>query len=136
MDPVLIVEYGKLLSNSLQHASPRPCKTASRLKLSVPEMTALVGGRGLHSFRFQLNLSSSVHRVTHFNPECVLELLKLSSNVNQCKPLVGGLRTLDANTGGSKLGVFTASPGTLSNDFFIKLLDMDTVWTKRWGAAD
>ena len=48
------------------------------------------GGRGLHSFRFQLNLSSSVHRVTQLNPECVLELLKLSSNVNECQPLHGG----------------------------------------------
>ena len=48
------------------------------------------GGRVLHSFRFQLNLSSSVHRVTQLNPECVLELLKLSSNVNECKPLGGG----------------------------------------------
>ena len=49
-----------------------------------------VHGRGLYSFRFQLNLSSSVHRVTQLNPECVLELLKLSSNVNECKPLVHG----------------------------------------------
>jgi hypothetical protein len=48
------------------------------------------GGRGLHSFRFQLNLSSSVQRVTQLNPECVLELLKLSSNVNEYKPLTGG----------------------------------------------
>jgi hypothetical protein len=43
--------------------------------------------RGLHSLRFQLNLSSSVFRVTQLNPECILELLKLSSNVNECKPL-------------------------------------------------
>ena len=43
--------------------------------------------RGLHSFRFQLNLSCSVHSVTQLNPECVLELLKLISNVNECKPL-------------------------------------------------
>ena len=35
------------------------------------------GGRGLHSFRFHLNLSSSVHRVTQLNDEYVLELLKL-----------------------------------------------------------
>jgi len=34
-----------------------------------------------------LNLSSSVHRVTNLAHECVLELLKLSSNVNECKPL-------------------------------------------------
>jgi catalase-peroxidase len=44
--------------------------------------------------------------------------------------LVGGLRALDANTGGSKAGVFTARPGTLSNDYFVNLLDMGTVWQK------
>jgi hypothetical protein len=47
-------------------------------------------GRGLHVFRFQLN-SSSVHRVTLINPDCVLELLKLSSNGNECKPLSSGV---------------------------------------------
>jgi catalase-peroxidase len=42
--------------------------------------------------------------------------------------LVGGLRVLDANYGQSKHGVFTAKPGTLSNDFFVNLLDMNTQW--------
>ncbi len=42
--------------------------------------------------------------------------------------LVGGLRTLNANSGQSKHGVFTKRPGTLSNDFFINLLDMSTEW--------
>ncbi len=42
--------------------------------------------------------------------------------------LVGGLRALDANTGGAKHGVFTKRPGTLSNDFFLNLLDMGTTW--------
>jgi catalase-peroxidase len=42
--------------------------------------------------------------------------------------LVGGMRALDANTGHAKHGVFTATPGTLTNDFFVNLLDMDTVW--------
>jgi catalase-peroxidase len=42
--------------------------------------------------------------------------------------LVGGLRVLDANVGQSKHGVFTDRPGTLSNDFFVNLLDMGTVW--------
>lgn len=42
--------------------------------------------------------------------------------------LIGGLRVLGANTGGSQHGVFTARPGTLSNDFFVNLLDMGTVW--------
>ncbi len=42
--------------------------------------------------------------------------------------LVGGMRALNANFGGSKHGVFTKKPGTLSNDFFVQLLDMNTVW--------
>ncbi|MBK6674629.1 MAG: catalase/peroxidase HPI [Proteobacteria bacterium] len=42
--------------------------------------------------------------------------------------LVGGLRVLGANTGGSKHGVLTKKVGSLTNDFFVNLLDMDTEW--------
>ena len=42
--------------------------------------------------------------------------------------LVGGLRVLGANHGGSQVGVFTDRPGTLSNDFFVNLLDLGTQW--------
>jgi len=42
--------------------------------------------------------------------------------------LIGGLRVLGANTNDSKHGVFTDKPGTLTNDFFVNLLGMDTVW--------
>ncbi len=42
--------------------------------------------------------------------------------------LVGGLRALNANFGQSKHGVFTQRPGTLTNDFFVNLLDMNTQW--------
>ena len=42
--------------------------------------------------------------------------------------LVGGLRVLGANAGGSKHGVFTKKPETLTNDFFLNLLDMSTYW--------
>ncbi|MBK1879605.1 catalase/peroxidase HPI [Pelagicoccus mobilis] len=42
--------------------------------------------------------------------------------------LVGGMRVLDTNWDGSQHGVFTDSPGTLSNDFFINLLDMSVAW--------
>jgi catalase-peroxidase len=42
--------------------------------------------------------------------------------------LVGGLRVLGANTGKSKHGVFTSKPGTLTNDFFVNLLSMSTIW--------
>ncbi len=44
--------------------------------------------------------------------------------------LVGGMRALNANVGQSKHGVFTQRPGTLSNDFFVNLLDMSTKWQK------
>jgi catalase-peroxidase len=42
--------------------------------------------------------------------------------------LVGGMRALGTNVGGTSHGVFTDRPGTLSNDFFVHLLDMGTVW--------
>ncbi|MFF7468564.1 catalase/peroxidase HPI [Streptomyces sp. NPDC008092] len=42
--------------------------------------------------------------------------------------LVGGLRVLGANQGGSKHGVLTGTPGVLTNDFFVNLLDMGTTW--------
>jgi len=42
--------------------------------------------------------------------------------------LVGGLRALGANHAGSPLGVLTATPGSLTNDFFVNLLDMGTTW--------
>ena len=42
--------------------------------------------------------------------------------------LVGGLRVLGANHGGSSLGVLTSSPESLTNDFFVNLLDLGTTW--------
>jgi catalase-peroxidase len=50
--------------------------------------------------------------------------------------LVGGLRVLGANTGGSKHGVLTKKVGTLTNDFFVNLLDMNTVWKATSGANE
>jgi len=54
----------------------------------------------------------------------------LTLTVPEMTVLVGGLRALDANTGGARHGVFTARPGQLTNDFFVNLLDMSTKWTK------
>ena len=48
--------------------------------------------------------------------------------------LVGGLRVLGANTGKSKHGVFTNKPQTLTNDFFVNLLDMGTEWQPQAGS--
>jgi catalase-peroxidase len=50
--------------------------------------------------------------------------------------LVGGLRALGANTGGSPDGVLTDRPGTLTNDVFVNLLDMDLVWQPTSEAAE
>ena len=54
------------------------------------------------------------------------QLLRLTAP--EMTALVGGLRVLGANAGGSKHGVFTQKPGTLTNDFFVNLLDMSTQW--------
>jgi catalase-peroxidase len=55
-------------------------------------------------------------------------LLRLS--VPEMTVLVGGMRALGANQGGNRHGVLTSRPGTLSNDFFVNLLDMSTQWSK------
>jgi catalase-peroxidase len=52
----------------------------------------------------------------------------LTLNTLEMTVLVGGLRVLNANFGHSKHGVFTKRPETLTNDFFVNLLDMDTKW--------
>jgi catalase-peroxidase len=54
------------------------------------------------------------------------QLLKLTAP--EMTVLVGGLRVLGTNAGGSKHGVFTKKPETLTNDFFVNLLDMSTQW--------
>ena len=54
----------------------------------------------------------------------------LDLTVPEMTALVGGMRALNANTDGSANGVLTSRPGTLSNDFFVNLLDMSTVWSK------
>jgi catalase-peroxidase len=54
------------------------------------------------------------------------QLLKLTAP--EMTALVGGMRALNANFATSKHGVFTNRPGTLTNDFFVNLLDMNTKW--------
>jgi len=70
------------------------------------------------------------HAAYRVSPEEMLvdkaQLLTLSAP--EMTVLVGGLRVLGANQGGSKHGVFTQRPGQLTNDFFVNLVDMGTVW--------
>ncbi|MGB1540166.1 MAG: peroxidase family protein, partial [Rickettsiales bacterium] len=55
---------------------------------------------------------------------------QLELTVPEMTVLVGGMRALNANAGQSQHGVFTDKPGTLSNDYFVNLLDMSTKWSK------
>ncbi|MEM7276775.1 MAG: catalase/peroxidase HPI [Pseudomonadota bacterium] len=58
---------------------------------------------------------------------------QLALTVPETTVLIGGLRVLGANSAGVPHGVFTDSPGTLSNDFFVNLLNNNTVWSKGRG---
>ncbi|WP_374588938.1 catalase/peroxidase HPI [Novosphingobium sp.] len=69
---------------------------------------------------------------SHYNPvEALIDKADmLNLTVPEMTVLVGGMRALGANAGGSTAGVLTARPATLTNDFFVNLLSMDTVWSK------
>ncbi|MXX56914.1 MAG: catalase-peroxidase, partial [Gemmatimonadetes bacterium] len=60
----------------------------------------------------------------------------LTLTASEMTVLVGGLRVLSANFGQSELGVFTDRPGTLTNDFFVNLLDMGVEWQASTDAGD
>jgi len=62
--------------------------------------------------------------------------LRLTLSAPEMTVLLGGLRALNANTGQSKVGVLTKKPGTLTNDFFVNLLDMNNEWVPTSGAAE
>ena len=67
----------------------------------------------------------------HNAPEMLVDKAQLLTlSAPEMTVLVGGLRVLGANAGSSKAGIFTNRPGTLTNDFFVNLLDMDTVWSR------
>jgi catalase-peroxidase len=61
---------------------------------------------------------------------------RLTLSAPEMTVLVGGLRVLQVTAGQNGLGVFTKRPGTLTNDFFVNLLDMDTAWLPTSDAAD
>jgi catalase-peroxidase len=68
---------------------------------------------------------------THSPAEALVDRAsQLTLTVPEMTALVGGMRALNANAGQSQNGVLTDRPGTLTNDFFVNLLDMSTKWTK------
>ena len=75
-------------------------------------------------FRNYLNRNGRVSAEEHLVDRAQL----LTLTAPEMTVLVGGLRVLGANTGNSKHGVFTKRPETLTNDFFVNLLDMSTQW--------
>jgi catalase-peroxidase len=79
-----------------------------------------------------------LHAGESLSPETLL--VERSYLLNLTAPemtvLVGGMRVLNANSGESKHGVFTNRPGTLTNDFFVNLLDMNTEWTRTASTQD
>ncbi len=75
---------------------------------------------------FRNHMSSGLER---YAAELLIDRAQLLTlTAPELTVLVGGLRVLGANSGASAQGVFTQQPGTLSNDFFVNLLDMNTRW--------
>jgi catalase-peroxidase len=72
------------------------------------------------------------------SPETLLveRAFMLNLTAPEMTVLVGGMRALNANSGQSKHGVLTKRPGTLTNDFFVNLLDMSTEWKAVSDAKD
>jgi catalase-peroxidase len=69
------------------------------------------------------------HELDRPAPETLVDHAQLLTlTAPEMTVLIGGMRVLDTNVGSPGLGVFTKRPGTLSNDFFVNLLDMDTEW--------
>jgi catalase-peroxidase len=79
-----------------------------------------------------------IHMGEELAPETLLveRAFMLNLTAPEMTVLVGGMRALNANTGQSGHGVFTKQPGTLTNDFFVNLLDMSTEWKRSAAAAN
>ena len=69
------------------------------------------------------------HQIDRPAPELLVDKAHLLTlTAPEMTVLIGGLRVLNANSANSQLGVFTKRPETLTNDFFVNLLDMNTEW--------
>ena len=79
------------------------------------------------AFRNYFDISASYRSPTEM---LVDKADQLELTVPEMTALIGGMRALGANADGSEHGVLTAKPGTLSNDFFVNLLDMSNQWRK------
>ena len=111
----LPIFYGQLLE-VLRRSEGSSEWTTARIRPAESEFIREAGIHGSELLRLGYTLSHVVH--------------EYGSMCQSITVLVGGMRALGANTDGSKVGVFTAKPGALTNDFFVNLLDMSTRWQK------
>jgi catalase-peroxidase len=79
-------------------------------------------------FRSYSNGNGRAHEHATAEAELLDKAQLLTLTAPELTVLIGGMRVLGANFGGTKFGVFTKKPEALTNDFFINLLDMRTVW--------
>ena len=105
-----------------------------KVPFSPGRMDASQGETDVDSFEYMEPIADGFRNYVRgkapLSPEELLvdkaQLLTLTAP--EMTALVGGLRVLGANAGGSKHGVFTRTPGALTNEFFVNLLDMGTEW--------
>jgi catalase-peroxidase len=106
--------------------------------------TSIVGGFNFGRERFGIPPSLELFGVRSIGPGhrvpaehlLVERELRLTLSAPEMTVLIGGLRALTVTAGQTNHGVLTTRPGTLTNDFFVNLLDMSTEWKPTSGAAD
>ena len=105
-----------------------------KIPFSPGRMDASQEQTDVHSFAVMEPIADGFRNYLRSGPSLSAEELLLDRaqlltlTAPEMTVLVGGLRALNANAGQSKHGVFTDRPGTLTNDFFVNLLDMKTKW--------
>ncbi|MDF3934691.1 catalase/peroxidase HPI [Pseudomonas citronellolis] len=119
---------------------------AAGVHVDVPFAAGRVDARedqtDVHSFEALEPVADGFRNYKSANPGATTEALLvdkaqlLTLTAPEMTVLVGGLRVLGANYDGSAHGVLTSRPGALSNDFFVNLLDMGTVWAPVDGTAE
>ncbi|MFZ1320353.1 MAG: catalase/peroxidase HPI [Ignavibacteria bacterium] len=110
----------------------------SRLELSVPfspgRMDALLEQTDVESFDVLEPIADGFRNYQNGKSTVSIEELLIDKSqlltltAPEMTVLLGGMRALNSNFDNSALGIFTKNPGTLTNDFFVNLLDMSTVW--------
>jgi catalase-peroxidase len=113
---------------SVPFAPGRADATQQQTDPDTFEVLEPIGDGFRNYFRAEDRLSPETRLLDRAN------LLKLTAP--EMTVLVGGLRALNANHGQSRHGVFTDRPGTLTNDFFVNLLDMGTAWAPSASAGN